>query len=750
MPTRLSTFVGRKKELAELRRLLPHTRLLTLLGPGGVGKTRLAAEFVGRQGERHQQGALFAELGDVSDGARVVEAIARAASARLEGTDQFAALVRRLHDQPLLVVDNCEHLVAAAADVVTRLLRECPHLTVVATSRERLNVEGETAWTVPPLTVPSDGVDIAAADASDAVGLFVDRARSVRPGFILDGASAAAVLTICRRLDGIPLAIELAAARMTTLSAQEIVPRLEHTLRLLTGGTRDSASRQQTLRATIDWSYELLDLTEQRLLQRMSVFAGSADASAVQDVCAFPPLDQGDVLDALVRLVEKSMVQVEDGGERMRYRLLETIREYAQEQVVAAGREHDLRDRHLARYRRLVRDAFDARRHRGALAEHRQLWREMPDVRAALEWAASDPEIEQEMLGGLYLVWLTNAPVEGYERLTRSLDRTEPRPSAGYLRAGHTWSAVGGITKLRQNRMLPEHRLLALGMAHGDRYLVASVEMGMGYECERILGDFESAHQHMVTGVGIFIELGPGPLLAMAMGSLGSMEVRLGRPDVGRDWIEKAVAMTLAVDDPYGAIGAYFHLGQLELDHGSRADALKAFLAGLELVEYGDTISITDQVAGIACALASEDPGFALRLFSAAASLRSKVAPELGMPWGPRVQAGVAEAEAALPQGTAATPWAGGEGLTADALLAEVRARFGGPAGAGPARASGLSRRELEIAELVASGMTSRAIAQKLFLSDRTVETHLTHVMTKLDFNSRAQVAAWVTEQRAR
>jgi len=273
--------------------------------------------------------------------------------------------------------------------------------------------------------------------------------------------------------------------------------------------------------------------------------------------------------------------------------------------------------------------------------------------------------------------------------------------------------------------------------------------MGLGYVAERQLRDMERAHSHMVAGVEMYTTLGPGPQLAMAMGSLGSVEVRLGRPDVGRDWIEKAVAMALEIDDQYGAVGAYFHLGYLELDFGTREKALAAFLAGLELVERGDTLSTTDQVAGIGCAIADTDPRYALRLLSAAARLRTPLALSVAtQPWGPRVESGVREARSALPEKEADAAWTSGGGLTVDALQAEVREHFSSRSGTPQRPAHGLSPREVEIARLVAAGMTSRAIADKLFLSERTVETHLTHIMTKLGFSSRAQVARWVTEQR--
>jgi non-specific serine/threonine protein kinase len=753
MPPRLSSFVGRRKEFAELRRLLPHTRLLTLLGSGGSGKTRLATEFVHHREAQMAERAVFADLSVISDGGLVVEVIGRAAGIRLQGRDHLGSLIRQLQHRRLIVVDNCEHLVGPAADVVAQLLTGCPQLTVIATSRERLKVEGETIYRVPPLSVPTEGLDVAAADVSDAARLFVDRARSVRPGFVLDASNAAAVLTICRRLNGIPLAIELAAARMTTLSPHDIVPRLEDSLRLLTGGSRNAVSRQHTLRATIDWSYQLLDITEQRLLQRFSVFAGSPDIDGVQEVCAFPPLEPGDVLDALTRLVEKSMVQIENHGERTRYRLLETIREYAGEKLTLEGHDAAVRDRHLTRYRRLVAEASEARRHRGAMIEHRLIWAEMNDVRAALEWARRDPDVELEMLGNLFLIWMVNSPTEGFGRLTDVLRSAEPRPTQTFLMAALAWGALGGLTGRPLDRVEPPEelaeRLMALARDSNDPFIAATIEISIGYELERRLGDLERAQPHMVAAVGVFQELGPSPTMAMAMGSLGSIEARMGRPDTGRRWIEKAVAMALQVDDEFGTIGAYFHLGCFELDHGTRDKALAAFLAALDLVESDDILSITDQVAGVACAMASVDARYALRLFSAAARLRSLVDTSGGGLWAPRVEKGAQEARASLPEREAGAAWVSADGLTPDALRLEIRERFSAAASPRRKAAHGLSEREMEVANLVAAGMTSRAIGEKLFLAERTVETHLNHIMTKLGFNSRAQVAAWITELRA-
>src|ERR1700757_134423 len=338
VPTRLSSFIGRKKEMGELRRLLAHTRLLTMLGPGGAGKTRLAMEFARAQDRRFADGVITIELVEVRDPALVPDAFARAAGIRLQAEDAIGTLVHRLiSSDMLLVVDNCEHLTEAAATVVGRLLAACPRLVVLATSRERLNLEGEVFGRVSSLALPLTTDSFAVASAAEAVRLFVDRARNVSPGFDIKPDNLRAIVGICRRLDGMPLAIELAAARAPALSPAEIMARLDDRLGLLTGGPRDADARHRTLRAAIDWSYQLLDPPERILLQRLSIFAGPVRADAVAQVCGEAPLESADVGDGLQRLADKSMLQIEAGVDgSTRYRLLETIRDYAAGKLAAS------------------------------------------------------------------------------------------------------------------------------------------------------------------------------------------------------------------------------------------------------------------------------------------------------------------------------------------------------------------------------------------------------------------------------
>jgi predicted ATPase/DNA-binding SARP family transcriptional activator len=347
----LTSFVGRDDDLARVTAMVGESRLVTLTGPGGSGKTRLAIETGRTLVDSQPDGVWFVELASVGDGADVAQAVLTAVGLRVQslvGTNRtfgepvFESSVDRLaaalsHRALLLVLDNCEHLIAATAALVDRLLGVCPRLRVLATSREPLGITGETLWPVAPLALPPADADATTALTFPAVRLLADRARAVRPDFAVDAATAPAVVHVCRALDGMPLAIELAAARLRTMSLDQLATRLDDRFRLLTGGSRMALPRHQTLRAVVDWSWDLLDDDERILLRRLSVFAGGATLEAVEQVCAKPGLD---VLDLLTSLVDKSLVLF--AGDR--YRLLETIKAYGSERLAEAGETEQTRD----------------------------------------------------------------------------------------------------------------------------------------------------------------------------------------------------------------------------------------------------------------------------------------------------------------------------------------------------------------------------------------------------------------------
>jgi predicted ATPase/class 3 adenylate cyclase/DNA-binding CsgD family transcriptional regulator len=354
LPDQLTSFVGREPELEQVTRMLGETRLLTLTGSGGCGKTRLAAQAGADTLEGFRDGVWWVELAPLGDGDALAQAIAQTVGVRaLPGQSSLQAAIAHLEKSRVLVVlDNCEHLLDHSARAVEALLHGCHGLTVLATSRAPLGVPGETVWRVPSLSLPREirTEPVQALAQSDAVRLFIERAIQVRPNFAVDRENAPAIAQICHDLDGIPLAIELAAARVRVLGVEQIAAGLGDRFRLLTGGARSAMARQQTLRASVDWSHELLGDDERTLLRRLAVFAGGWTLDAVERVCTGAGLERLAILDVLTALVDKSLVTVDERGTSMRYRLLETVRQYALDRLHEAGEGDELRDRHLETY----------------------------------------------------------------------------------------------------------------------------------------------------------------------------------------------------------------------------------------------------------------------------------------------------------------------------------------------------------------------------------------------------------------
>ncbi|TVR27190.1 MAG: hypothetical protein EA387_01485 [Nitriliruptor sp.] len=389
-PTAPSVLVGRDRERSEVAVLLEEARLVTLLGAGGCGKTRLALELVDELASQLPDGVSWVDLGSLSTPSMIPSAVAAAVDIRERSSEGLIdTLVDHLGGrQLLLVLDNCEHLVEGCAEIVTVLLGGCPQLRVLATSREPLAVRGEAGYVVAGLaTPPSNASSRAAVGETDAARLFELRARQVRSGFRITDADAEAVGRLCRRLDGIPLALELAAARVRVLAPRQIADGLDDRFRLLTGGTRDSPARQRTLEASVQWSYDLLDVSQQRALTRLSVFAGGFGLEAAEVVVAGPEVAAVDVLDLVTDLVDRSLLQVTARGGEARYRMLETIRAYARQRLAENDDPRQVRDRHLDHFVTLARQAQP-----GLLGPDPDPWierlgSEIDDLRAAMDWA---------------------------------------------------------------------------------------------------------------------------------------------------------------------------------------------------------------------------------------------------------------------------------------------------------------------------------------------------------------------------
>ncbi|MGE5252116.1 MAG: tetratricopeptide repeat protein, partial [Bacteroidota bacterium] len=465
LPLQLTSFIGREKELADVKRLLSNSRLLTLIGPGGTGKSRLSLQAAMDELDTFLDGAWLVEFAPVSDpsavGATVLAALDLPAEVHRPAIDMLCDYLQ--HRQALLILDNCEHLVDACARLVDRLLHAASRLQILASSREALGIAGEVSYRVPSLGLP-DVDHLPALDSLsqyEAVKLFIDRARAAQPGFGVTNDNAPAVAQICHRLDGIPLAIELAAAKVRALSVDQIARRLDDRFRLLTGGSRTALERHQTLRATLDWSYNFLPAPEQMLFRALSTFVKGWTLEAAESVCAFKDLSREDVFDLLEQLVNKSLVLAEERGSETRYRLLETMRQYAGEKLIEAGESELLHDRHLGYFLDLAETAFPHLYRSEQVEWLDRLEDDHDNLKAALEWSLGKPRPEQalRLAGALGRFWdLHSYWMEGARWVQRALampfqDAT-PVEKAARARALHADITLAGyaLDDLKQMR----------------------------------------------------------------------------------------------------------------------------------------------------------------------------------------------------------------------------------------------------------------------------------------------------------
>lgn len=480
LPVPLTNFIGRDREIAELVPIAGSTRLLTLTGAGGCGKTRLALEVAAKVLDRFPDGVWFVDLAAVSDASVVTQAVASALHVR-EGPKR--PIAQSLSDylrnrQILLVLDNCEHLIATCAQLAEALLGAAVRLCILATSRERLGITGETVWRVPSLSLPAS-LQSGSGEAlleSDAVRLFVARAVAVEPAFTVTGTNAGIIAEVCVRLDGIPLALELAAARLPALSIQQINARLNDHLQQVAASSRTAVARHRTLAATVDWSYRLLSDSERRLLRRLSVFAGGWTLEAAEAVTSGIGIEEQDVLVLLSRLVDKSLVNVDSDVEASRYRFLETVRQYAREHLLQSGEAERLRDRHLAFFHELVRRAEPELTRAEQVTWLNRLHGEQDNLRLAVEWCLAAPERSEqglELASALCWFWIKRAYLrEGQECVERALSANVGAPLA--LRA-KALMVLGSLTffqgDLVRTRALLEESA-TLGRTAGDPSVV--------------------------------------------------------------------------------------------------------------------------------------------------------------------------------------------------------------------------------------------------------------------------------------
>ena len=438
LPVELTSFVGREVEVAEVKQLLSASRLVTLTGSGGCGKTRLSIQVAGELGNRYSDGVYFTDLAPVADPALVSQTLLSSYHLREDSRrNALDVLIDYLRSKNiLLVMDNCEHLIEACAQVSEALLQACPELRILTTSREALGIAGEATYHVPSLTTPdpADLPSVEELEQVESVRLFVERAAAAKPGFALTGDNASFLAQICQRLDGIPLALELAAARVKVLSPEQISSRLDDRFRLLTGGSRTALPRQQTLRAMMDWSYSLLSEEEKTLFRRLAVFAGGWTLEAAEAVCG-EGSGAFDVLDLLARLVDKSLIFTDESTGQIRYHRLETIRQYSREKFLETGEVERVRDRHLDFYVHFAELVDEHLKGRDQVTWQHRMAEEQDNLRAALEWGlSSNPDSALRIVGAANLFWTAGGySAEGFRWTKKALEQVEQIPLPAHI-----------------------------------------------------------------------------------------------------------------------------------------------------------------------------------------------------------------------------------------------------------------------------------------------------------------------------
>ena len=668
LPAQLTSFIGREKEMNVIQRKFSQARLVTLTGTGGVGKTRLAEQFALKVADLYPGGVWWVELAPINKAELIPQTIGHALGMRVNGSQlPVDNLVDYLHTKKLmLVLDNCEHLVEACAQLAEELLKACPDLHLLATSREALGIEGEIVVRVPSLSTPNlDLIGIKTSQSApdiliqyEAVQLFLERVQASLPEFQLNEATAPAVALICQRLDGIPLAIELAAARVKILNVQEIADRLENVFRLLTGGSRTAIPRHQTLRAAIAWSYDLLDNAERLLFHRLSVFVGGFTLEAAETICAGKGpaslgnvlLQPADILDLLLRLVNKSLVIVDYQTDKpSRYHLLETIRQYAREMLLESGEVEALHKRHREWFVTWVTAGLPKQMNRDLINWIDQLDNEIDNLRAALEWSFLDGSGQEYALrigSALYRYWwMRGSLIEGYEWLKQGLTFESDRADLALARARAFYTASwiaeslseldnslalirAGVDLYRKIGPEGEPGLVeALGqlafilvqcnqLEEARKFFEEGEALGRRLGKSGIWGlamllwtkglfasnqdEMEKAQSSSEESWSLFLKTGDrwnaGPLL-----TLGSIAQRQKRFDVAQKYFEDALTFFGEIKDRGGMGPAFVNLTFLALAQGNRRQAAIYFReAGKIWLVQGNRLQIADFIkAGV-------------------------------------------------------------------------------------------------------------------------------------------------------
>jgi predicted ATPase/DNA-binding XRE family transcriptional regulator len=677
LPAPLTTFIGRELEKQELPRLLTSARLLTLTGVGGCGKTRLALEIGRLVYDTYRDGVWLVELAAISDPALVAHSVAAVVRvSEVAGQSTTDALASRLQTRRMvLVLDNCEHLLETCAHLVDMLLRACPELRVLATSREALGLSGEVAWRVPSLPVPDLGHVPALPELGQnaSVQLFTERAVSCQPNFLLDESNARSVAQVCARLDGIPLALELAAARVAVLTVDQIAARLDRCFRLLTGGSRAALPRQQTLRATLDWSYELLTEAERVLFNRLAVFAGGWSLEAAELVCADQRSPQGDVLGVLIQLVSKSLVLADDSVRgAKRYRLLETVRQYGRERLLAAGEAETLHKRH-ASFFLLLGDLLqlDLQYSNGYVHATRQqldeLEREQDNLRAALRWwiEADDAERAVKQACNLFQVWFRGSVTEGQLWLQEILGMPSAIDNPAVRRGA--LPMLANLACRHADYLVAQDafdELLAAQRSAGDR-LGAAYTLGHLANVHYLRAAYTDAWACLDASRAEATDIHDEQFENFWRNYASMLALCEGRYELARSLASAALIGFASFENPVPRAYCQKTLGTVEREEGRYSEANARFLEALDVaLEFGDRTLLAhllEGFSGLASAVGQHER--AVRLGGAAAALRETAGAPISPAWQAIGERWLAISREALGEDATSAAWA--EGRTA-------------------------------------------------------------------------------------
>ncbi|MGV9862549.1 ATP-binding protein [Rhodococcus koreensis] len=744
LPAEMTSFVGRREDLTQAKNLLASTRLLTLTGMGGVGKTRFALRLAGEIRRNFSDGVWLVELADLRQGGLLAPTISSVLGIRDESKDPVGFLTEHLRDRRLLLVlDNCEHLTHACAELISGLLRSSPTLKILATSRHILGVEGEQVFPVPPLAHES------ATGLSEAMLLFEERASAADPRFRITDDNREAVATIARALEGLPLAVELAAANVRTFSPAEIAERLQDS-EVLTATEQTRPSRHRTLDAAVDWSYRLCTPHERHVWEQLAVFSGGFTVETADGVC-LPREPGASVVGALIGLVDKSIIVRINGphGTQGRYRMLEPVRQYGMEKLTSSPDASAVRQRHRDYFFRLAQRGISDYCSTRDVEWYATTQTEQANIREALAFSLSDPGeplVALAMATALRPFWEQSGSVlEGYQWLRRILERVTDSSlerATGLVAASILAFLVeqteDARTLLREYRELtaqpPSHELTVTAL------FASALE---AYADDDIQKAFDEAERAVALGID---RENPGPVAeAMALSALCAFvsEREDAEHITGRfvHFAERHEAHLLKAIALYPLGAVRWRKGDVASATALMSEAIRLY----QMFEHPGMVAVC--IDGLAWSAAASEPDRAAMLLGAAKSIWQYSQMRLAQAALQQVTSIVErELRQELGNPTFEQMYAKGEALTFDesvalALGSETDRK---PKGKGSAARAGLTRREQQIAALVADGLTNREIATKLVISQRTVDAHVEHILTKLGFRSRTQIVRWL------